>query len=163
MAHSALTRAATAAMHSHPEQCTHPPPPVPPFLLAQILSLKQIVPTDNTRPKTDDAKRRHRLLEGQDNHMTYSIYGLVISFHLKEKLDHVLLSAYYCKPNRRDSILQKRLCQDNLYSMKDSFPDLPTDNLFSQIHCHFSHNCDSLAIFIMYSCLWINHLFKCVS
>ena len=60
MAHLALTKAflqaaGTAAMHCQPEQCTHPPPPVPPFLVAQNLSSKQIAPTDNMRPKFDDA------------------------------------------------------------------------------------------------------------
>ena len=69
MAHSALTRAflqpaATAAMHCHPEGCTHPPPPVPPFLLAQNLPSKRIAPTDNMRPKSDDAKKRHWWLKG---------------------------------------------------------------------------------------------------
>ena len=29
---------------------THPPPPIPPFLLVQNLSSKQIAPTDNMRP-----------------------------------------------------------------------------------------------------------------
>ena len=38
-----------AAMHYQPEWCTHPPPPAPPFLLAQNLSSKQIAPTDNMR------------------------------------------------------------------------------------------------------------------
>ena len=41
-----LQPAATAAMHCHPQGCTHPPPPLPPFLQAQKLSSKQIVPTD---------------------------------------------------------------------------------------------------------------------
>ena len=61
MAHLALTRAilqpaataataATAAMHCD----THPPPLVPPFLLAQNLSSKWIAPTDNMRPNFDD-------------------------------------------------------------------------------------------------------------
>ena len=47
---ASLQAAATAAMHSQPERCTHPPPPVPAFLLAQNLSSKQIVPTDKTWP-----------------------------------------------------------------------------------------------------------------
>ena len=69
MAHPALTKAflqaaATAAMHCQPERCTHPPPPVPLFLLAQSLSSKRIAPTDNMRPKSDDAKWRHRLVKG---------------------------------------------------------------------------------------------------
>ena len=38
----------------------------PPFLLVQNLSSKQIAPTDNLRPKTDNAKRRHRLLRVKD-------------------------------------------------------------------------------------------------
>ena len=51
MAHPALTRtflqpAATATMHFQPER---------------------IVPTDNKWPKTDDAKKRHRLLKGQNS------------------------------------------------------------------------------------------------
>ena len=69
MAHPALIRAflrpgATAAMQCHPEGRTHPPPLVPPFLLAQNLSSKWITSTDNMRPKSDDAKKRHRWLKG---------------------------------------------------------------------------------------------------
>ena len=64
MAHLALTRAflqpaATATMHCHPPGDTHPPPLVPPFLLAQNLSSKRIAPTDNMRPNFDDACSRH--------------------------------------------------------------------------------------------------------
>ena len=59
MDHLALTRtflqsAATVAMHYHPPGDTHQPPLIPPFLLAQSLSSKQIVPTDNLRPNFDD-------------------------------------------------------------------------------------------------------------
>ena len=43
---------------------THPPPPYPPFLLAQNLSSKRIAPTDNMRPKSDDAIWHHRWLKG---------------------------------------------------------------------------------------------------
>ena len=69
MAYPTLTRAflqadPTATMHCHPEWCTHPPPPVPPFLLAQNLSSKQIAPTDNMWSKTDNTKRCHWLLKG---------------------------------------------------------------------------------------------------
>ena len=32
---------------------THPPPPIPPFFLAQNLSSKRIAPSDNMRPKSD--------------------------------------------------------------------------------------------------------------
>ena len=74
MAHPALTTcraflqlAATAAMHCHPEGCTHPPPLAPPFLLAQNLSSKQIGPTDNMRPKSD-AKKRHWWLNSGLSH-----------------------------------------------------------------------------------------------
>ena len=42
------------AIHCHPQWCTHPPPPVPLFLLAQNLSSKRIAPTDNMRPNFDD-------------------------------------------------------------------------------------------------------------
>ena len=45
--HSFLQPTATAAMHCHPEGCTHPPPP---FLLAQNLSSQEIAPTDNMQP-----------------------------------------------------------------------------------------------------------------
>ena len=47
-----LQAATTAAMHCQPEKCTHPPPPVPPFLLAQNLSSKRIAPTDNMQSKS---------------------------------------------------------------------------------------------------------------
>ena len=70
IAHLSLTKAflqpaATTAMCTccQAERCTHPLPPVPPFLLAQSLSSKRIAPTDNMQPKCDDAKRRHRLLK----------------------------------------------------------------------------------------------------
>ena len=39
------------------------PPPIPPFLLAQNLS-KRIAPTDNMRPKSDDANWHHQWLKG---------------------------------------------------------------------------------------------------
>ena len=44
---------------------THPPSLIPLLLLAQNLFSKQIVPTDNIRPKSDDAKLRHWWLKGQ--------------------------------------------------------------------------------------------------
>ena len=43
---------------------THPPPPIPPFLLAQNLSSKRIAPTDNVRPKLHDEYTRHQWLKG---------------------------------------------------------------------------------------------------
>ena len=69
MAHPSLTKAflqpaTTATMCCQAEWCTHPLPPVTPFLLAQNLSSKWIVPTDNMWPKSDNAKRHHRLLKG---------------------------------------------------------------------------------------------------
>ena len=59
---ASLQAAATATVHCQAEQWTHPPPPVPPFLLAQNLSSKRIAPTNNMWPKSDDAKSRHRLV-----------------------------------------------------------------------------------------------------
>ena len=41
-------------MWTAPRAESRPPPPIPPFLLAQNLSSKRIVPTDNMRPKSDD-------------------------------------------------------------------------------------------------------------
>ena len=38
--------------------------PVPPFLLAQTLSSKQIGPTDNMWPKSDNAKKHNWWLKG---------------------------------------------------------------------------------------------------
>ena len=65
MAHLALTKAflqpaAIAAMHYHPEGNTHPPPPVPPFLVAQNLSTKRIGTTDNMRLNVNDDYSCHR-------------------------------------------------------------------------------------------------------
>ena len=37
---------------------------IPSFLLAENLSPKQIVPTDNMQAKSDNAKRHHRWLKG---------------------------------------------------------------------------------------------------
>ena len=44
-----LQPAKATAMCTAPHAETRPPPPIPPFLLAQNLSSKQIVPTDNSR------------------------------------------------------------------------------------------------------------------
>jgi len=54
MAHPVLTKgflelSPEAAMLPGPRVETHPPPPVPPFLLAQNLSLKDIARSDITR------------------------------------------------------------------------------------------------------------------
>ena len=45
-----LQPAKTAAIHDY----AHPPPPIPPILLAQNLSSKWIVPTNNTQLKLHD-------------------------------------------------------------------------------------------------------------
>ena len=63
MAHLVLTSAflqltAMVTMHFHPPGDTHPPL-VPSFLLAQNLSSKRIVPTDNMWPNFDDAYSHH--------------------------------------------------------------------------------------------------------
>ena len=39
-------------------------PPIPPFMLVQNLSSKRIAPTDNMRPKSDDAMWHHQWLKG---------------------------------------------------------------------------------------------------
>ena len=56
MAHSEPTKAfpkqsPETAMLSAPFRCTHPPPPIPPFLLKQNLSPKVIAGSDVTRRK----------------------------------------------------------------------------------------------------------------
>ena len=60
---SSLASQGSCHVHGTPGW-THPPPPIPPFLLAQNLSSKRIAPTDNMRPKSDDAIWRHRWLKG---------------------------------------------------------------------------------------------------
>ena len=55
-----LQPAKAAAMRTAPHAETRPPFPILAFLLAQNLSLKQITPTDNMRPKSDNAKRLHQ-------------------------------------------------------------------------------------------------------
>ena len=42
-----LQPAKAAAMYTAPRAATRPPPPIPPFLLAQNLSSKRIAPTNN--------------------------------------------------------------------------------------------------------------------
>ena len=60
---SSLVSKGSCHVHGIP-RWTHPPPPIPPFLLAQNLSSKWILPTDNMRPKSDDAIWRCRWLKG---------------------------------------------------------------------------------------------------
>ena len=43
---------------------TRPPPPIPPFLLAQNLSSKWIAPADNMQPKLYDEYAHHQWLKG---------------------------------------------------------------------------------------------------
>ena len=52
----------TAAMFTASRAETHLLPPIPPFLLAQNLSLKRIAPTDNMRPKLHDKYTRHQVV-----------------------------------------------------------------------------------------------------
>ena len=59
-----LQPAKTAVMCTAPCTETHPPPPIPPILLAQNLSSKLIAPTDNMRPKLHDEYTRHQWLKG---------------------------------------------------------------------------------------------------
>ena len=56
--------AKAAAMCMATSAETRPTPPIPPFLLVQNLSSKRIAPTDNMRPKSDDAMWHHWLLKG---------------------------------------------------------------------------------------------------
>ena len=51
-------KAAAMCMAPHAETC--PLPPIPPFLLAQNLSSKRIVPSDNMQPKLHDEYSHHQ-------------------------------------------------------------------------------------------------------
>ena len=69
MANPVLTKAflqlaKAAAMCTALQGEPTPPPPFPPFLLAQNLSSKRIAPTDNVRPKLHDEYTRHQWLKG---------------------------------------------------------------------------------------------------
>ena len=57
-----LQPAKAAAMCTAPHAETCEPPPIPPFLLAQNLHSKQIVPSDNMWLKLHDEYSRHRLI-----------------------------------------------------------------------------------------------------
>ena len=59
-----LQPAKAAAMCMALSTETRPPPPIPPFLLAQKLSSTWIAPTDNLRPKLHDEYTRHQWLKG---------------------------------------------------------------------------------------------------
>ena len=59
-----LQPAKAAAMCMAPRAETRPPPPIPPFLLAQDLSSKRIAPTDNVQPKLHDEYTRHQWFKG---------------------------------------------------------------------------------------------------
>ena len=52
-----------AGMCMAPRAEIRPPPSIPLYLLTQNLSSKQIAPTDNMQPKSDDAIWHHRLLK----------------------------------------------------------------------------------------------------
>ena len=56
--------AKAAAMCMAPHAETHPPPPIPPFLLAKNLSSKRIAPTDNMWPKLHDEYTCRQWLKG---------------------------------------------------------------------------------------------------
>ena len=59
---SAALKAAAMCMAPHAE--IRPPPPIPPFLLAQNLSSKRMAPTDNMQPKFHDKYTCHLWLKG---------------------------------------------------------------------------------------------------
>ena len=54
-------KAAAMCTASHVE--TRPPPPIPPFLLAQNLPSKRIAPTDNMQPKLHEKYTRRQWLK----------------------------------------------------------------------------------------------------
>ena len=58
-----LQPAKTATMCTACLEYARPPPPIPSFLLAQKLYLKQIVSTDNMRPKLHDEYTHHQWLK----------------------------------------------------------------------------------------------------
>ena len=62
-----LQPAKAAAMCTAPHAENLPPPPIPPFLLVQNLSSKQIVPTDYMWPRLHDEYARHQWLKIQKN------------------------------------------------------------------------------------------------
>ena len=57
-----FSTASQGSYHVHAE--THPPSPIPPFMLAQNLSSKRIAPTDNMRLKFHDEYTHHQWLKG---------------------------------------------------------------------------------------------------
>ena len=59
-----LQPAKAAAMCTATRAEILPPPPIPPSLLAQNLSSKRIVPTDNVQPKLHDEYTCHHWLKG---------------------------------------------------------------------------------------------------
>ena len=65
--------------HHHAEQWTHPPPPIPPFLLTQNISSKQIAPTDNMQPKSDGAQKASSVVKGLSRLLTMP---LIVSLQL---------------------------------------------------------------------------------
>ena len=63
-ANQGFSTASQGSCHVHGTPCWNPPTsPILLFLLAQNLSSKQIAPTDNMRPKSDDAIWHHWLLK----------------------------------------------------------------------------------------------------
>ena len=68
-----LQPAKAAAMCTALRAETRPPPPIPPFLLVQNLSSKQIAPTDNVRPKLHD-KYSSSMVKGlRDKNVQYEL------------------------------------------------------------------------------------------
>ena len=59
-----LLPAKTATMSMACHDYARPPPPIPPFVLVQNLSLKRIAPTDNMQPKLHDEYTSHHCLKG---------------------------------------------------------------------------------------------------
>ena len=59
-----LQPAKAVVMCKAPRAEIRPPPPIPPFLLAQNLFSKRNAPTDNMQPKFHDEYTRHQWLKG---------------------------------------------------------------------------------------------------
>ena len=109
MAHPSLTKAflqaaATTTMHCQTERWTHPPPPIPPFLLVQNLSSKRIAPTDNMQPNLTTPKG---VIDCSILAVSYRTSSMLLSCRVQEiwlhKITNVYTTVYF-----KDSQLQLR-------------------------------------------------------
>jgi len=100
VAHSEPTKAFSkqspeTAMLSAPFRCTHPPPPIPPFLLKQNLSREVIAGSDVTRGKDMSGYIRERVNSAflisffsfsvyQNENLTHETYVMMGVFSITE-------------------------------------------------------------------------------